>query len=155
MNYSHAYHAGNFADIVKHAALLAVLGRMQAGATSLRVIDTHGGRGLYDLSASEARRSAEAERGVARLMAAEALPAQVLALREAGFTTMAHEVLKTAPRGTAADHPRIELLRHKGMAVMKAWPVGAWMGTAKAKDRVVTALRAAAPLSEWLTRNVG
>ena len=41
------------------------------------------------------------------------------------------------------------------LAVMKAWPVGAWMGTAKAKDRVVTALRAAAPLSEWLTRNVG
>ena len=38
MNYSHAYHAGNFADIVKHAALLAVLGRMQAGASSLRVI---------------------------------------------------------------------------------------------------------------------
>jgi 23S rRNA (adenine2030-N6)-methyltransferase len=83
MNYSHAFHAGNFADIVKHAALLAVLGRMQAGATSLQVIDTHGGRGLYDLSASEARRSAEAERGVARLMAAEALPAPVLVLREA------------------------------------------------------------------------
>jgi hypothetical protein len=41
------------------------------------------------------------------------------------------------------------------MAVMKAWPVGAWMGTVKAKDRVVTALRAAAPLSQWLTRNVG
>jgi hypothetical protein len=64
-------------------------------------------------------------------------------------------VLKTAPRGTAADHPRIELLRYKGMAVMKAWPVGAWMGTVKAKDRVLTALRAAAPLSQWLTRNVG
>lgn len=83
MNYSHAFHAGNFADIVKHAALLAVLGRMQAGEESLRVIDTHGGRGLYDLSASEARRSAEAERGVARLMAAESLPAPVLALHAA------------------------------------------------------------------------
>jgi 23S rRNA (adenine2030-N6)-methyltransferase len=83
MNYSHAFHAGNFADIVKHAALLAVLGRMQAAGTGLRVIDTHGGRGLYDLSASESRRSAEAERGVARLMAAGSLPAPVLALRDA------------------------------------------------------------------------
>lgn len=68
---------------------------------------------------------------------------------------MAHEVLKTAPRGIAKDHPRIDLLRHKGIATMKTWPVGAWLGTVKAKERVVTALRAAAPLGEWLTRNVG
>jgi hypothetical protein len=41
------------------------------------------------------------------------------------------------------------------MAMMKTWPVGAWLGTAAAKQRVVTTLRAAAPLGEWLTRNVG
>jgi uncharacterized protein (DUF2461 family) len=110
------------------------------------------GGGVYmpDSAALQRYRAA-----VAREESGAELVSIVVALREAGFTTMAHEVLKTAPRGTAADHPRIELLRHKGMAVMKAWPVGAWMGTAKAKDRVVTALRAAAPLSEWLTRNVG
>jgi uncharacterized protein (TIGR02453 family) len=110
------------------------------------------GGGLYmpDSAALQRYRAA-----VTREKSGAELAAIVLALREAGFTTMAHEVLKTAPRGTAADHPRIDLLRHKGMAVMKAWPVGGWMGTAKAKDRVVTALRAAAPLSEWLTRNVG
>ena len=51
MNYSHAFHAGNFADIVKHAALLALLGRLQADPAPLAVIDTHGGRGLYDLDA--------------------------------------------------------------------------------------------------------
>ena len=39
--------------------------------------------------------------------------------------------------------------------MMKSWPVGAWLGTRKAKDRVVTALRAAAPLNEWLNRHVG
>jgi uncharacterized protein (TIGR02453 family) len=79
----------------------------------------------------------------------------VAALHEGGYATMAHEVLKTAPRGYPKDHPRIELLRHKGIAMMKTWPVGAWLGTAKAKDRVVTALRAGAPLRQWLARTVG
>lgn len=79
----------------------------------------------------------------------------VAALRAAGYQIMAHEVLKTAPRGFPADHARIELLRHKGVAMMKDWPVGAWLGTAKAKDRVITTLRAGAPLNGWLTRYVG
>ena len=83
------------------------------------------------------------------------LAAIVADLHRAGYQTMAHEVLKTAPRGFPKDHPRIELLRHKGLAMMKSWPVGAWLGTRKAKDRVVTALRAAAPLNEWLNRHVG
>ena len=78
----------------------------------------------------------------------------VAALYQAGYQTMAHEVLKTAPRGFPADHPRIDLLRHKGIAMMRSWPAGAWLGTAKAKDRVVTTLRAGAPLNEWLTRYV-
>ncbi|MFM8375158.1 MAG: 23S rRNA (adenine(2030)-N(6))-methyltransferase RlmJ [Phenylobacterium sp.] len=83
MNYSHAFHAGNFADIVKHAGLLAALARLQAHGEGLGVIDTHGGRGLYDLAAPEARRSAEAERGVARLMEATAAPAPIRALQQA------------------------------------------------------------------------
>lgn len=79
----------------------------------------------------------------------------VAGLHAAGYQTMAHEVLKTAPKGFPKDHPRIELLRHKGIAMMKEWPVGAWLGTAKAKDRVVSTLRAGVPLNEWLTRHVG
>lgn len=79
----------------------------------------------------------------------------VAALRDGGYEIMAHEILKTAPRGIAKDHPRIDLLRHKGIAMMKDWPPDAWLGTAKAKDRIVTALRAGAPLSDWLTRYVG
>ena len=75
-------------------------------------------------------------------------------LRKAGYDTMAHDVLKTAPRGVAKDHPRIDLLRHKGLAMMKNWPVGAWLGTAKAQDRVVAAFRAAGPLNDWLARYV-
>ncbi|ORA53116.1 TIGR02453 family protein [Mycolicibacterium chubuense] len=76
-------------------------------------------------------------------------------LRAAGYQITAHDVLKTAPRGYPTDHPRIELLRHKGLAMMKSWPVGAWLETRKAKDRVVTTLRAAVPLEQWLDRHVG
>ncbi|MFN8033789.1 MAG: DUF2461 domain-containing protein [Mycobacterium sp.] len=83
------------------------------------------------------------------------LVAIVAALHKAGYETMAHDVLKTAPRGYPKDHPRIGLLRHKGIAMMKTWPVGAWLGTRKAKDRVVTTLRAGVPLNQWLARHVG
>lgn len=79
----------------------------------------------------------------------------VAALHKAGYETMAHDVLKTAPRGYPKDHPRIDLLRHKGIAMMKTWPVGAWLGTKKAKDRVVETLRAGVPLNDWLARHVG
>lgn len=79
----------------------------------------------------------------------------VAELHRSGYQTMAHEVLKTAPKGFPKDHPRIELLRHKGIAMMKEWPVGAWLGTGKAKDRVVGTLRAGVPLNEWLTLYVG
>lgn len=82
--------------------------------------------------------------------------AQIVAdLHAAGYRTMAHEVLKTTPRGFPADHPRIDLLRHKGIAMMKEWPVGAWLGTVKARERVVTTLRAGVGLNEWLRRHVG
>ena len=79
----------------------------------------------------------------------------VAALHKAGYQTMAHDVLKTAPRGYPKDHPRIDLLRHKGIAMMKTWPLGAWLGTKKAKDRVVETLRAGVPLNDWLARHVG
>ena len=76
MNYRHAFHAGNFADLVKHAALLAVLSELKSGSggAPLSVVDTHAGRGLYDLGGAEARRSGEAEAGVARLMAGADAP---------------------------------------------------------------------------------
>lgn len=75
-------------------------------------------------------------------------------LRKGGYEVGAHEVLKTAPKGYPNDHPRIELLRHKGILMSKSWPVGAWLGTRKAKDRVVAGLLAARPLTSWLERFV-
>jgi uncharacterized protein (TIGR02453 family) len=76
------------------------------------------------------------------------------ALRAAGYEIGGHDVLKTAPKGYPKDHPRIELLRHKGIVMSKSWPVGAWLGTKKAKDRVVACLEAAGPLNAWLARHV-
>lgn len=83
---------------------------------------------------------------------------QVLALVE-GLETDGYrvggEALKAAPRGFRPDHPRIRLLRHKGLTVGEEYPPGAWLGTAKAADRVVRVWRAAGPLNAWLQANVG
>lgn len=75
MNYRHAFHAGNFADLHKHAILLAMLSALQGKSDSLSVIDTHAGAGGYDLSGEMARRSGEAQAGIFRLRAATDAPA--------------------------------------------------------------------------------
>jgi 23S rRNA (adenine2030-N6)-methyltransferase len=67
MNYRHAFHAGNFADVVKHLALVAVLLHLRKKKTAFAVIDTHAGRGLYDLKSDEATRTGEAAGGIGRL----------------------------------------------------------------------------------------
>jgi uncharacterized protein (TIGR02453 family) len=76
-------------------------------------------------------------------------------LRQKKIDIGAHGELKSAPRGYDKDHPRIELLRLKGLISWKEWPVGAWLGTAKAKDRIVEFLRDAKPMNVWLDRHVG
>ena len=67
MNYRHEYHAGNFADVVKHLALVAILLHLKKKDAPFAVIDTHAGRGLYRLRGEKASRTGEAEGGVARL----------------------------------------------------------------------------------------
>ncbi|HVW31170.1 MAG TPA: DUF2461 domain-containing protein [Acidimicrobiia bacterium] len=84
-----------------------------------------------------------------------ALERLVAGLRQAKIDVTARESLKTAPRGYPKDHPRIELLRYKGLIAWKQWDVAAWMGTARAKQRVVDFLEAARPLTAWLDRHVG
>src|SRR5579872_288829 len=67
MNYRHAFHAGNFADVVKHAVLALLIERLKAKETAFRVIDSHAGAGRYDLTADAARRTREWEKGIGRL----------------------------------------------------------------------------------------
>lgn len=75
MNYRHAYHAGNFADVLKHAVLAAIIAYMQRKDHAFRVIDTHAGPGLYDLSSTEAQKTGEWLGGIGRVLDAELSPA--------------------------------------------------------------------------------
>ena len=68
MNYRHAYHAGNFADVLKHTVLLALIEAMQAKPSPFCYIDTHAGRGSYALDGVEARKTGEYKDGIARLL---------------------------------------------------------------------------------------
>jgi uncharacterized protein (DUF2461 family) len=76
------------------------------------------------------------------------------ALRKGGYDVEAHETLKQAPRGYPKDHPRSELLKHKGIVMSRSWPVGSWLSTRRAKDPVIACLQAARPLNAWLERYV-
>jgi 23S rRNA (adenine2030-N6)-methyltransferase len=87
VNYRHAFHAGNFADCVKHALLVALVSALQRKPSPFAVLDTHAGRGLYDLSSEAAERTGEWRQGIGRLADITAGPlAPWLALvRQAGF----------------------------------------------------------------------
>lgn len=75
MNYRHAFHAGNFADVFKHAVLCRIIAYLREKPAAYRVIDTHAGAGLYDLAGSEASRGGEWRQGIALLLAAQPDPA--------------------------------------------------------------------------------
>ena len=79
MNYRHAFHAGNFADVLKHAVLARIIDYLKRKPGAFRVIDTHAGIGLYDLSSDEAQRTGEWRGGIGRLIDV-ALPQEAAAL---------------------------------------------------------------------------
>lgn len=110
------------------------------------------GRGMYEMARDQLDRYRTA---VSEDRPGEDLVAAVATARAAGLETTAHDVLKTSPRGYPKDHPRIELLRFKGLITWREWPAAAWLGTAGAKDRIVEFLRASQPVSDWLRSHVG
>lgn len=76
MNYRHIYHAGNFADVLKHAVLARLIVYLQQKDKAFRLLDTHAGIGLYDLSSEEAQKTGEWRDGIGKLLDAD-LPAPV------------------------------------------------------------------------------
>ena len=83
MNYQHAFHAGNFADVHKHAVLARIVDYLRGKPAPFRVIDSHAGAGRYDLSGPQAARSGEWQRGIKLLVEANRdakLDAKVTAL---------------------------------------------------------------------------
>ena len=79
MNYRHAYHAGNFADVAKHVILTRIVEYLKLKDKAFRVIDTHAGIGFYNLDSGEAARTGEWQDGIAKVLDAE-MPAPVSAL---------------------------------------------------------------------------
>ena len=128
------------------AASLASGGYIQLSADGLGA-----GCGMYMLDAEHLDRY---RRAVVDDRSGAQLAAVVAATARRGIEVTAHETLKTAPRGYPKDHPRAELLRHKGLVTWKRWPVGSWLGTSQAKKRIVDFFRASAPLNDWLATHV-
>lgn len=130
------------------AARIGSLGYIQLTVEGLGV-----GSGMFHLASDQLARFRSAvdadKTGTALLGALDEAHAA------AGTEPISHDMLKTAPRGYPKDHPRIELLRMKGVAVWHAFPVAPWLGTAKAKGRVVSVLEAARPVNAWLETHVG
>jgi uncharacterized protein (DUF2461 family) len=79
----------------------------------------------------------------------------IASLEEQGIGVQGRDTLKTVPRGYPKDHPRLELLRHKGLVSWKEWTPAAWLGTPAASDRIVSFLRSVRPLREWFSDHVG
>jgi uncharacterized protein (TIGR02453 family) len=125
---------------------------MEEGYVQLTARALGAGSGMWEMASDQLERYRAA---VNDDRSGNKLAAVVAEAREAGVSVTAHETLKTAPRGYPRDHPRIELLRHKGVVTWREWPAGAWLGTPKAKDRVVEFLRLSRPLNTWLRTHVG
>ena len=113
MNYDHAYHAGNHADVLKHVALLALIRALARKPQGFFLLDTHAGGGLYDLSAEAAQRSGEASAGITALRrhAETAAPPPAVATYLAALTTAGAGQYPGSPRLAAeALRPEDRLL---------------------------------------------
>jgi len=110
------------------------------------------GNGMFHLAPDQLSRFRD---GVADDVRGAALERIVDAWDGQGVTLIGHEVLKSAPRGYPADHPRIGLLRYKGLAAYKEWPVEPWLATAAAGDHVREFLASTRPLTDWFGAHVG
>jgi uncharacterized protein (TIGR02453 family) len=110
------------------------------------------GDGMYVMAADQLERYRQA---VAGDVTGTELERVIAGVEKHGIGVHGRDALKKAPRGYPIDHPRVELLRYKGLVAWQEWPVESWLETAAAKDRVAGFLRAARPLAIWLEDHVG
>lgn len=150
LSYRHAFHAGNFADVLKHVVLTFVLDYVTRKAKPLYVLDTHAGAGGYDLASPEATRTGEHRGGIARLLSSGAIPELAVTylrlvraadptgecLNYPGSPLLAYSQLRPQDRLELAelhpkDHallaarfagmPRTRVTREDGLALLGAW----------------------------------
>jgi uncharacterized protein (TIGR02453 family) len=122
------------------------------GYVQLSVHGLAAGAGMYVMAPDQLDRY---RRAVASDLAGPELERVIALIEKTGIGVSGRDTLKSAPRGYPADHPRIGLLRHKGLIAWQEWPAGAWLETTEAKDRVATFLRTTQPMSDWLDTQVG
>jgi 23S rRNA (adenine2030-N6)-methyltransferase len=148
MKYRHSFHAGNFADVHKHVTLLALIGALQRKAKGFLYLETHAGRGLYDLGGADSQQGAEARLGIGLLRAAHSACPEIRAFLTAseracgsgaqlyaGSPLLAAQVLRPQDRGLCCeilppecraleralhDHPRMRCLCTDGYAALSA-----------------------------------
>jgi uncharacterized protein (TIGR02453 family) len=130
-----------------HIGALIGTGYLQLSAEGLAA-----GDGMYVMSPIQLGRYRQA---VLSEQAGPELERVIAGIERQGIGVSARGTLKTAPRGYPADHPRIGLLRYKGIVAWQQWPVEPWLETAAAQDRVAGFLRTTRPLSSWLDTYVG
>jgi 23S rRNA (adenine2030-N6)-methyltransferase len=121
MNYQHAFHAGNFADVHKHAVLARILAYLRQKPAAFRVIDSHAGAGCYDLSAAEPTRSGEWRDGIGRLW--QQIPAPTIDAR-------VRELLAPYRDAVAACNPSGSLRIYPGSPLIAA-------GLLRPQDRLI------------------
>jgi uncharacterized protein (TIGR02453 family) len=105
------------------------------------------GAGAYMMDSA---RLARFRASVADDLTGERLEAIIADLESRGSSVTSHEQLKTVPRGFDKNHPRADLLRHKGLIAWHKFPLKPWLGTAKARQHVEQFLRDCRPLQDWL-----
>ena len=110
------------------------------------------GSGMWEMAPDQLERYRQA---VVDDKSGRTLAGIVAKARAAGLEVTGHDVLKTAPKGYPKDHLRIDLLRYKGLITWREWPAAAWLGTRKARDRLIEFLQSSKPLNEWLRTRVG
>ncbi|MEU8922275.1 DUF2461 domain-containing protein [Kitasatospora sp. NPDC048545] len=110
------------------------------------------GNGMYRLAPDQLERYRAA---VAEDVTGAELERVIARVERDGPQVLGRDSLKTAPRGYPKDHPRIELLRHKGLVAWQEWEPATWLGTRAAHTRITGFLRASRPLRDWLDGHVG
>ncbi|HEY2949733.1 MAG TPA: DUF2461 domain-containing protein [Micromonosporaceae bacterium] len=124
----------------------------RGGYIQLSAAGLAAGNGMYMMAADQLDRY---RRAVHDEGTGEQLRALMEEVADKGIRVGGHEQLKTAPKGYPRDHPRVHLLRNKGVVAWREWPVAPWLGTAAAKRRVVEFFRVCQPLNDWLDAHVG
>src|SRR4051812_37196426 len=129
--------------------IAAMLGE---GYVSLSADGLGAGCGMYQMAPDQLERFRAA---VDAGKTGDEIEGIVSTARKKGIEVTAHDTVRSAPKGYPKDHPRIDLLRMKGLITWKQWPPAGWLGTRKAKDRIVGFLEDSKPLMAWLRTNVG